>query len=185
MKIVLTGTPCTGKTSLAKQVFSEKGWPAIDLNALVKKEGLHFGRQGKEYVADLKKLRKRVLRLVAGKRDWVVEGHLACEFSLPADAVVVLRAHPLLLLERMKQRKYSLNKIKDNLFCEILDYCLIQAESNYFRGSQKTAVIQVDNTKPLTPAELVRRASTRKSDAVNWNSLLQDKRLQFLFKEKK
>ncbi|MEW5955715.1 MAG: adenylate kinase family protein [Candidatus Micrarchaeota archaeon] len=158
MKLVLTGTPCTGKTSLAKQISLETGWPAIDLNALVKKEGLHFGKHGKEYVADLEKLRKRVLRLVKNSGDWIVEGHLACEFSLPADAVVVLRADPLLLLKRMKQRKYSANKIRDNLFCEILDYCLIQAESRYLRRGGGTPVIQVDNTKPVSAKELLRWA---------------------------
>ncbi|NYZ74654.1 AAA family ATPase [Candidatus Micrarchaeota archaeon] len=180
MKLVITGTPCTGKTTLAKELSTETGWPAVDLNALVKKEGLHFGKQGNEYVADLEKLRKRVLRLLAGKRNWIVEGHLACEFALPAEVVVVLRVNPPLLFERMKKRKYALNKIKDNLFCEILDYCLLEAESRY----DNTPVIQADNSKPVSAKELLSRTKMRKSDRVDWSHMLHDKKLAFLLKER-
>ncbi|MEW5955612.1 MAG: hypothetical protein AB1626_03695, partial [Candidatus Micrarchaeota archaeon] len=62
--------------------------------------------------------------------------------------------------------------------------CLIQAESRYLRRGGGTPVIQVDNTKPVSAKELLRWAGERTSDFVNWSSLLQDRRLAFLLKER-
>ncbi|HII39205.1 TPA: AAA family ATPase [Candidatus Micrarchaeota archaeon] len=178
MKLVLSGTPCTGKTTLAQELSKQTNWPVIDLNALVKKEGLNLGKQGREYVADLRRLRSRVLKLVKGKEHWIVEGHLACEISLPADVVAVLRADPLLLLKRMKARKYALHKVADNVFCEILDYCLIQSEFNY----RHARIIQLDTTRGLSAKHAINRLKSRQSDCVDWSELVHDKRLAFLLR---
>ena len=176
MRLVITGTPCTGKTTLAQFIASANKWPLIDLNALVKKEKLFLRREGKEFVADLPKLRKRVLRLICNKKHFVVEGHLACEFPIPCDAVIVLRCNPSVLERGMKKRGYARKKIDGNLVCEFLDYCGAKAEQNFKRAK----IIEVDATKPVSAQKIAARLKGGKSDFVDWMPLLLGKRFSKL-----
>ena len=55
-----------------------------------------------------------------------MEGHLS--HHLPADAVIVLRAHPVALRKRLGKRKnYSFQKVKENADAEALDVILVEA----------------------------------------------------------
>ena len=56
---------------------------------------------------------------------------LACDIPVPADYVFVLRMHPKELEKRLKKRKYSQKKIRDNLESEALDYCSIRSRQFY------------------------------------------------------
>jgi adenylate kinase len=54
--------------------------------------------------------------------------------------VLVLRCRPDVLRERMMRRGYGEDKMHDNLECEALDYCSINAEKHYKK------VFDVDTT---------------------------------------
>jgi adenylate kinase len=136
MKIIITGTPCTGKSTAADYLAEKMKLPIIHVNDFAKKEKLILGKERGSYIIDLKKLRKKL-----EKKDGVIESHLLCEFSLPNSAVFVLRCNPNVLVKRMARRKYSRQKTKDNLECEALDYCTIRAGENYKK------VHDIDTTK--------------------------------------
>ncbi len=161
--IVVTGTPGTGKTTIARLLAAELGLPFISVNTLIRAKKLHTGMDQGSLVVDMRAL-ARELRGFKG----VVEGHVLCDLKLPADRVVVLRASPRSIARRLGPRNYPKQKLQDNIDSEALDYCLIRSIENY--GRRK--VVQV-NTTGLMPQENVRRVlrsiSTRKSDRVDWS----------------
>ena len=172
MRIVLTGTPGTGKSSLAPALARLAGGPAVDLNAFASSRRLFKSEKGAfgEKIADLKRLKKALAGHLKNEENFVVEGHLACEFRIPADAVVVLRCDPRVLKKRLERRKYPAGKVRENVLAELLDYCLIRAEEN--RG--KTAVIQADSTKRISSDALFKKIRSKKGDRVDWSKQLLD-----------
>jgi adenylate kinase len=120
MQIALTGTPGTGKTTVAGLL----PYRVIDINALVK-GGLNLGVDPERgcLEADMDALSRRLKEMDTAKIA-ILEGHFSYYF---ANWAVVLRLAPAKLRGRLEARGYSENKIKENLEAEALD--LILAES--------------------------------------------------------
>lgn len=133
MIIALTGTPGTGKTTvcaiIGRHSRYRKQFKIIDLNKLVLDETLYSGKDEARdtYIADMERLEKRVEQEISKMKgfDVILEGHLA--HLLPADAVIVLRAHPLAIKCRLSEKGYSSNKIKENADAEALDVILVES----------------------------------------------------------
>ncbi|MBS3126129.1 AAA family ATPase, partial [Candidatus Woesearchaeota archaeon] len=55
--IVVTGTPGTGKTAVAKKIAQKKGYLYVDVNAIIRKYGLSEGydKKRKTKLIDVKK----------------------------------------------------------------------------------------------------------------------------------
>ncbi|MDL5504146.1 MAG: adenylate kinase family protein, partial [Candidatus Methanoperedens sp.] len=127
MIIALSGTPGTGKTTVCEVIREHsqyrKQFSIIDVNKLVLDEKIYTGKDEERdtYEADMDKLGKRLKQEIEKKqgRDVIMEGHLS--HHLPADAVIVLRAHPVALRKRLGKRKnYSFQKVKENCDAEAL-----------------------------------------------------------------
>jgi len=120
MRIALTGTPGTGKTTVAALL----PYRVIDINALVK-EGLNFGPDPLHgcLEADMDALARRLEEL-EGDEICILEGHFSHHF---ADWSIVLRLEPHLLRKRLEARRYSQEKIRENLEAEALDVILVEA----------------------------------------------------------
>ncbi len=122
MRIALTGTPGTGKTTIAVLL----PYRIIDLNALVK-DGLNFGIDPERgcLEADMAGLEKRLNELDDSGNDIVIiEGHFSHYF---ASWAIVLRLDPKELKKRLEARGYSEKKIQENLEAEALDVILVEA----------------------------------------------------------
>ena len=151
--IVLTGTPGTGKTTVAKMLCKKRGFARISLSLLAKK-GKFFSKKGKDgaLVAKLLPLQKKANFIIsASKKSIIIDGHLAADMKLRADKVIILRLHPKILRRRLLKRKYSKEKISQNLLCEALDYCTLRVQKNYpakkifeinVAGTGKTGLLQ-------------------------------------------
>jgi len=126
MKIVITGTPGTGKTIVADLLGKALKKRVVHINDFAKKNKLIMGKSRGSYVVDLKRLRKKLEKV-----NGVLESHLLCEFPLPNSIVFVLRCDPKVLAHRLLNRKYPRQKIRENLEVEALDYCTINSEKNY------------------------------------------------------
>ena len=126
MKIVITGTPGTGKTIVADILGKALKQRVVHINDFAKKNKLFIGKARGSYVVDIKKLKRKLANV-----DGILESHLLCEFSLSDSIVFVLRCDPKVLARRLQKRKYLRKKIKENLEVEALDYCTIKAEKNY------------------------------------------------------
>ena len=177
-KIVITGTPCVGKTTLAASIAKELGVPVVSVNDFAVLHGFFTVKPGEaEKTVDVKKTGAELAKHLASFKDgYVVEGHLACEFALPCDVVIVLRAHPGVLVKRYAERKYQKAKTDDNLLCELLDYCQTITEFNY----PKSKIVQIDNSANLSAKEILKRINEKKSDFVNWAELLVSKEFGYL-----
>jgi adenylate kinase len=147
MKIALTGTPGTGKTTIGKMLRDDYGLKVVDLN-----EVIHAYQYYVEWdedrdcgVVDLKALKAHEF-----SDGLVLEGHLS--HHLLVDRVIVLRTDPVVLHARLREKGYSDRKIQENVEAEILDIILVEALALH---DNKT-VVEVDSTGvPSRSAPLV------------------------------
>ena len=121
MRVAVTGTPGTGKTTATEHLDTDLD--VIHLNDVIKSEGFSTGvdEERGSVVADMEALEG----WLNGRDDAVVESHLAHNFD--ADRVVVLRAHPETVVERLRERGDSDSKAYENAESEALDVVLSEA----------------------------------------------------------
>lgn len=127
MRYAITGTPGTGKTSVAK-VLRERGHEVVDLTGYVIEHGLReeYDEQRDTYDVDVDRLNESL----AGMEGVFFEGHLS-HFA-DVDIIIVMRCHPDLLYERLKKRGYPEEKVRENVRAEVLDVILVESvDSGY------------------------------------------------------
>ncbi|MDR5672104.1 adenylate kinase family protein [Halalkaliarchaeum sp. AArc-GB] len=138
-RVVVTGTPGTGKTSATEQLAdaTDLEVDVVHLNDLVKSDGLWTDRDAERdtLVVDLDAVRDRL-------GDWsgIVESHVA--HHLEADRVIVLRCRPDVLEERLLNRGESPANAVENRESEALDVILSEAVERHGRES----VFEIDTT---------------------------------------
>jgi adenylate kinase len=125
MRVALTGTPGTGKTTVADLL--ESGFRVVHLNDVVRAEGLteSVDEERDSLVADLDAVREWLDDYGADHGDLLVESHLAHLFD--ADRVVVLRCAPDELERRLLDRGEPAAKARENAESEALDVVLSEA----------------------------------------------------------
>ncbi len=172
MRIIITGTPGTGKTKVGRLLAKKARLPLVDIKEFVNENRI-FKKEKGEKTVDVAILKKKLLPHLSRLPAYIVEGHLACEFRIPADFVFVLRTHPKKLKQRLAKRKYSKAKLEDNLLSEMLDYCVQRVELVY-----GTAPLELDTTKRTAGVcveKMLRamKAKKKKLDAPDYTSELQ------------
>ena len=137
MFIALTGTPGTGKTSIA-EILQEKGFTVIDLHKIAIDEHVTEGIDKERNSIILDPFRLDVLvKEVYNPSDTIIfEGHIAHLLSC-MDKAIVLRCRPDILKKRLGDKRWKKEKIRENLEAEIIDIILcesveLQGESNVF-----------------------------------------------------
>jgi adenylate kinase len=131
--ILITGTPCVGKTSVARLLSSKLRALYVNLTDLALKEKLVQGKdkQRNSIIIDEDRMKKRLKELItkSDKENVVVDGHYAVNV-VPTNLVslvFVLRRDPVELRKLMEQSGFSEKKLHENLASEILDVCLVDA----------------------------------------------------------
>ena len=132
--IALTGTPGTGKTSIAS-ALQNRGHAVF-----------HASDTGKPYLlgadpdrdTDIIDDERWALDFTPVKG--VIEGHLA--HLLPAERIIILRCRPDILKIRLTERGYSKEKVQENIEAELLDAILIEAVE--IHGPEK--IYEIDTT---------------------------------------
>jgi adenylate kinase len=148
MRIALTGTPGTGKTTISALL----PYRVIDINALVK-EGLNLGLDPDRgcLEADMDGLERRLEEMDADADEiTIIEGHISHYFS---NFAIVLRLDPKRLKKRLEARGYSKKKVRENLEAEALDVILVEAVEYCDRVDE----IDTTNGTPAEVADLVVR----------------------------
>jgi adenylate kinase len=132
---LITGTPGTGKTTLAERVCQETSLTMISVNELVKARGLHEGRDEEfdALVIDEDRVVDEMddnMSLPSG--GFCVDYH-GCDFFPERwfDLVVVLRTDNTTLFDRLTERGYSDKKRTENIDAEIMQVLLDQARESY------------------------------------------------------
>ena len=140
MKIALTGTPGTGKTTIGQMLRDDYGLKVVDLNEVI--HTCHYCAEWDEdrdcSVVDLDALKAHKF-----SDGLILEGHIS--HHLTVDRVIVLRTNPAVLRKRLREKEYSERKIQENFEAEILDVILLEALALH----GKRNVYEVDSTGPL------------------------------------
>lgn len=129
--IVITGTPGTGKSTLAKLLAKKLKLPRLNLHQFYKQISLRYNAKKQCYDLDNKKVLALVQKeLKHNKTDIIIDSHIS--HLLPKKLVrlcIVLQCSNLKQLQRrLKKRKYSKKKIRENLDAEIFQVCLLEAQ---------------------------------------------------------
>ena len=148
----LTGTPGTGKKTVAPLIASRLGLPALSINDLLLPAGRR--RDAVTIEVDSARARRVILRHSSGR--CLVYGHLLADVLRRGDVerVVVLRCDPAVLKGRLIARGYSREKVRENVEAELIGLIATTA-SMKFGGAR---VSEVDTTPCNVPATAARSA---------------------------
>jgi adenylate kinase len=165
--IGITGTPGTGKKSIAPLLAKGLGVPAIALNDYSIQRGLAVCSKGVQIV-DTDRLRTSLMKSLT--EPCVVYGHLLTDVVRRGEVrrVFVLRCEPLELKKRLVLRGYSGKKLRDNLEAELIGVLLSSAVEAF--GDAR--VTEVDTTESAPPAAARRMFAliedSRKEKRIDW-----------------
>ncbi|EMA53311.1 MULTISPECIES: adenylate kinase family protein [Halococcus] len=157
MRVAVTGTPGTGKTTATDRLVGDGGdadsapessggvegtLDVVHLNEVIREEGLSTGTDTDRdsLVADLDGVEDWLDDRPTSAEVTLVESHLA--HRLDADRVVVLRCHPEELEDRLAARGESDASVAENAESEALDVILAEAVERHGRD----AVYEIDAT---------------------------------------
>ncbi|AFO56018.1 adenylate kinase family protein [Natrinema sp. J7-2] len=171
MRIAVTGTPGTGKTTateLLESRLAAAGTDADDesppelevihLNRVLEDEELYTevdtDRESK--IADLDAL----TAWLKGREEIVIESHLAHHFD--ADRIAVLRCHPETLEQRLLERGETEAKAAENAESEALDVILSAAVEEH--GLESVYEIDTTDRAPAAVADELMAVATGERD---------------------
>lgn len=131
--ILVTGTPCVGKTSVARLLTYKLDALYINLTELATRENLVLGKdeQRNSIIVDENKMRRKIGEIIKSseKDNIIIDGHYAVNVT-PKELIThvfVLRRDPIELRGFMEKCGFSGRKLWENLAAEILDVCLVDA----------------------------------------------------------
>jgi adenylate kinase len=143
MRLLITGTPGCGKTTLAKMLGEKLGLTVINEKDFAIKNLIGKFNEENELEIPLEEFEKKANKFLKKTDNVIFEGHVACETKLSVDKVILITVHPEELEARLEQRNYSFQKIMDNVFCEGIDYCKKHVQRNY----SKSKVIIIESAQ--------------------------------------
>ena len=155
--IIVTGTPGTGKTTLAKRLAKKLDFHYLDVNDVIKKYDITEGYDKKRdtNIIDTKKLNLALIKEINNHKKTengiIIDSHLS--HYLPkrhVDVCIVAKCDLKELDNRLRNKKYSKSKIRENLDAEIFDICLSEAKE---KGHK---VLVVDTTKGINIEKISR-----------------------------
>jgi adenylate kinase len=153
MIISISGTPKTGKTSVAKALAKKLMWKLVNLNDLAKEKRLYLGydKSRKSRIVDIGKLKSEVRKLSRSHKNLILESHYS--HDMPCDMIIILRTNPAELRRRMRKAGWSKKKIEENTEAEIMGIVREEALENTGKKATKVAfrseskrVLEIDTT---------------------------------------
>lgn len=156
MRVVITGTPGTGKTTVSEKL--KEDFEVIHLTEFIKNNDLGFKNTENVQEVDLDKMKEKFNSKYGDEEDLVIEGHLS--HFIQADLCIVLRCHPETLRTRLSQRDYSTSKINENVESEMIDRILLEAVD------LQDKVYEIDTTEknPEESLEQIKQAIESKEE---------------------
>lgn len=131
--ILLTGTPCTGKTTTAKALATKLNAAYINLTDYAKANNLTLGedKERNTLIIDEEKMPEKLAETIdaTDNVNIIIDGHYASAVTPTKHVaqVFVLRRNPKELKLFMEKCGYTGSKLWENLQAEIIDVCLGEA----------------------------------------------------------
>ena len=156
--IIITGTPGTGKTTIA-HIIEKMGFQYIDVNKLIDKYSLcdKYDKERKCKTVNPNKLNKVLVKLIStSKKDLVIDSHLS--HFLPKrhiDLCITTHCNLKELKHRLEQRGYDKKKVRENLDAEIFDLCTTEAEK------LGHTIMAIDTSKKINVRKLMQSIRER------------------------
>jgi len=141
MKLMITGTPGCGKTTLAKKIAKKFKLICINEKEFALKNSIGKFNDENELEIPIKLFEKKTNDFLSKNDNVVFEGHTLCEMKLKVDKVILLNVDPEELELRLENRHYSTEKIMDNVFCEGINYC----KKKVFKKYSKKMIIELNS----------------------------------------
>ncbi|MHA1563287.1 MAG: adenylate kinase family protein [Promethearchaeota archaeon] len=121
---LLSGTPGTGKTTVAK-MLEDRNFIIISIGDFVIKYNLFDDEDKKR---DTKIINENKINIFFSKflndsnisKPMIFESHYADIIEIPCELAIILRCHPKILEKRLQSRNYSPEKIRENVQAELL-----------------------------------------------------------------
>ncbi|HKZ99636.1 MAG TPA: adenylate kinase family protein [Thermoplasmata archaeon] len=166
MRVALTGTPGTGKTSVA-EILARRGYYVVHVSRLAEERGLIVGfdamRNARE--VDVGSLDRAVQ--VPAKLGFLV-GHYA--HLLSVTLAVVLRCHPQTLAKRLRNRGWPDAKIRENVEAEAIDVITQEAVARLpFVYEIDTTDLLPEQTAMMVVQILQGRLAGHEAGSVDWS----------------
>ncbi|MBM4240445.1 MAG: adenylate kinase [Euryarchaeota archaeon] len=127
--ILITGTPGVGKSTVSTLLKKKLKSHLIKINEVVDEEVLYSGydERRKFKIVDLDALCNHLNEMIQNLDGFIIiEGHLS-HYLKNSDVVIVLRANPDVLKERLEKKRFSELKINENIEAEALAICAYEA----------------------------------------------------------
>lgn len=176
-RLVITGNPGVGKHTTAFELKEILGLVLIDINDLAVQH--HAFLQTPNLEIDSRKISTIIESKLGDSQRTVIVGHLA-PYVLKKewiDLIVVLRRSPYAILSTLESRKYSSEKIRENVASEILGVILYDSVQCF--GKEKIAELDTTQTTSTEICEkiisLIEGKTGRKIGVVDWLSLVNER----------
>ena len=173
MSFVITGNPGVGKHTIAIEISKNLKLPIIDINKIALESGL-FKKNNDANDVDVTKVKNLIKKKITSPG--LIVGHLA-PYVLSSNQikkVIILRKNPRDLIPIYKERKYSKEKIKDNLGSEALGIILHDAVTEF--GEENILQINVTgkSIEKITKKIMESINGKIKDEDVDWLSSIVD-----------
>lgn len=128
MLLALSGTPGTGKTTLAG-LLKQQGYTIVNLNELAFEKNFILGTDTKRQskILDMPRINRYIDKTFSTAEEIIIFEGLATHLLKCMQYIIILRCHPKELTRRLLQRQWSKEKIKENVEAETLDIILCEA----------------------------------------------------------
>lgn len=176
-RLVITGNPGVGKHTTAFELKKIFDLVLIDINDLAVQH--HAFLQTPNLEIDSRKIAAIIESKLGESQRTVIVGHLA-PYVLKKewiDLTIVLRRSPYAILSTLESRKYSVEKIRENVASEILGVILYDSVQCF--GKEKIAELDTTQTTSTEICEkiisLIKGNTGRKIGVVDWLSLVNER----------
>ena len=163
MIIIITGTPGTGKSTIASLLSAKLGYERLNVSSFLiqNKVFSEYDELRNSYIIDEDKAKEILASVI--KDNMIVETIYPSLIS-KADKVIVLRRDPRVLYKELKERGWSELKVAENVMAEALGVISNEAKENFAN------VCEIDTTNKK-PEEIIEQILKNECEEIDWLSI--------------